>query len=158
MITSTYHPSGLLTMYTSHPVESTNSKHQTEYRMTQLRSFAMTDALDTFRQGAAAWRNGRELMEMNRGSFIAAVNAKTLYAETPGFESSTQSFVSLSSNDPTYPESETSADELALDIKILASSNHRITAGIQKNAQPKPSSNRYLKKNKGSQKSVANFV
>ena len=150
-LTSTYHPSGLLTMYTSHPVESTNPNHRTEYRMTQLRSFAMTDAPDTFRQGAAAWRNGRDLTRDQRKELIDAANEKALNAESPGFDSSMQSFVSMSSNEPIQPESETSADELALDINVLASSNHRITAGIQKCFQPKSSSNRCLKKNKGSQ-------
>lgn len=60
--------------------------------------------------------------------------------------------MSLSSNEPTQPESKTSADELALDINILASSNHRTTAvGAQKNSQPRTSSNRYVKKNESSQ-------
>lgn len=114
-ITSTYHPSGLLTMYTSHPVESTNPKYQTEYRTTQLNSYAMTGNPEGFRQGAAAWRNGRDLMEEYRERHIAAANAKALNAQSPSVGSSTQSFMSLSSNEPIQPESETSADELALD-------------------------------------------
>ncbi|KAL9009738.1 MAG: hypothetical protein Q9173_005261 [Seirophora scorigena] len=58
-ITSTYHGgTGTLAMYTTHPVESTNPNHQTEYRMTQLNSYAMTGNPDSFRQGAGAWRNG----------------------------------------------------------------------------------------------------
>ena len=150
-ITSTYHPSGLLTMYTSHPVESTNPKHQTEYRTTQLNSYAMTGNPEGFRQGAAAWRNGRDLTRDQRKELIGAANEKALNAESPGFGSSMQSFVSSSSNEPIQPESETSADELALDINILASSNHRTSAGVPNNSQPKTSSNRYLKKNKGSQ-------
>lgn len=81
-ITSTYHPSGLLTMYTIHPVQSANPNHQTEYRMTQLRSFAMTDAPDTFRQGAAAWRNGRDLTRDQRKELIGAANEKSLTAES----------------------------------------------------------------------------
>ena len=139
-ITSTYHPSGLLTMYTSHPVESTNPKHQTEYRTTKLNSYAMTGNPEGFRQGAAAWRNGRDLTRDGRKELIDAANEKALNAESPGFSLFMQSFVSLSSNEPIQPESETSADELALDINILASSNHRITAGIQKNPQLKTSS------------------
>ena len=43
-------------------------------------------------------------------------------AEPSDLVSSTQSFVSLSSNEPTHPESETSADELALDVDTFAGS------------------------------------
>lgn len=150
-ITSTYHGgTGDLTIYSTHANQSNNPQHPIEYRMTQLRGWKMTDTADTFRQGATAWRNARGLAKEKREEFIAVANAKGFNAETPGIESSMQSFVSLSSNDPTHPESEKSADELALDINILASSNHRTTAGVQKNPQSKISSNRCLKKNKGS--------
>ncbi|KAL9043917.1 MAG: hypothetical protein Q9214_002912 [Letrouitia sp. 1 TL-2023] len=202
-ITSTYHPSGLLTMYTSHPVESTNPKHQTEYRMNQLRSFAMTDAPDTFRQGAAAlrngrdwtrdqrkelidytshpvestnpkhqteyrmtqlnsyamtgnpdsfrqgaaaWRNGRDLTRDQRKKLIVAANAKALNTETPGFESSTQSFISLSSDELTRPESETSADELAMDLDMSQSTNHTTPVQARAKVPHKESSNRRVKK------------
>jgi len=53
-IASTYHPSGLLIMYTTHLVKSTNSKNSIEYRMTQLNFYAMIGNLDSFRQGAGA--------------------------------------------------------------------------------------------------------
>ena len=59
-------------------------------------------------------RNGQDLTRNGRKGLIAAVNAKAIIAETPGFESSTQRFMSLSLNEPTNPESETSADELDL--------------------------------------------
>ena len=150
-ITSTYHGgTGTLAMYTTHNTPSEDSKSSAEYRMTQLKAFAMTSDAETFRQGATFLRNGRGLTGDERRELIAAANAKALNAESPGFDSSTQSFVSMSSNEPIQPESETSADELALDINILASSNHRITAGIQKCSQPNSSSKRYLKKNRGS--------
>ena len=150
-ITSTYHGgTGTLAMYTSHPVESTNPNHQTEYRMTHLNSYAMIGNPEGFRQGAAALRNGRDLARDQRKELIDAANKKALNAESPSIDSSMQSFVSISSNGPVQPESETSADELALDINILASSNHGTAAGIQRNPQSKSSSNRYLKKNKGS--------
>ncbi|KAL8904661.1 MAG: hypothetical protein Q9207_003110 [Kuettlingeria erythrocarpa] len=151
-ITSTYHGgTGDLTIYSTHANQSNNPQHPIEYRMTQLNGWKMTGNPDTFRQGATAWRNARGLAKEKREELIAAANAKALNAETPGFESSTQSFVSPSSNEPTHIESETSADEPALDINRLASSNHSTTAGVHKNSQPKISSNRYLKKNKGSQ-------
>lgn len=60
-ITSTYHGgSETLTVYTTHPIPFKYPKTSTEYRMTQLRSFAMTDASDTFQQGARVLRNARE--------------------------------------------------------------------------------------------------
>ncbi|KAL9628717.1 MAG: hypothetical protein Q9204_005715 [Flavoplaca sp. TL-2023a] len=145
-ITSTYHPSGLLTMYTSHPVESTDPKHQTEYRTTQLNSYAMTGNPDSFRQGAAAWRNGRDLTREGRKELIAAANARALNAETSGFESSTQSFMSLSSNGPTRLESETSADELAMDLVMIQSTNHTTPVQAQAKAPLKESSDRRVKK------------
>lgn len=119
-ITSTYHPSELLIMYTTHPVKSTNQKHQTEYRMTHLNSYAMTGNPDAFRQGATAWRNGRDLTRDGRKELIAAANAKAPNVETLGFDSSTQSLVSLSSNEFPHPEPETSADELALDPRCVS--------------------------------------
>ena len=150
-ITSTYHSgTGDLTIYSTHVNQSNNPQHPIEYRMTQLNGWKMTGNPDTFRQGATAWRNARGLAKEKREELIAAANAKALNAESPGFGSSMQSFVSLSSNEPIQPESETSTDELALDINIHASSDRRTTVGAQKNSQPKSSSNRYLKKNKGS--------
>ena len=44
--------------------------------MTQLRSFAMTDTPDTFRQGASALRNARDWAEEKRKELIAAANGK----------------------------------------------------------------------------------
>ena len=150
-ITSTYHGgTGDLTIYSTHANQSNNPRHPIEYRMTQLNGWKMTGNLETFRQGATAWRNARGLAKEKREELIVAANAKALNAESPGFDSSMQSFVS-SSNEPIQPESETSADELALDINVPASSNHRTTAGIEKIPQPKNSSNRYLKRNKGPQ-------
>lgn len=150
-ITSTYHGgTGALKLYTTHPTQPTHPNQGTEFRMTQLNGWDMTGNPDSFRQGATSARNGRDLMEEYRERHIAAANAKALNAQSPGFGSSTQSFVSYSSKEPTQPESETSGDELALDINIFASSNHRTTAGLQKDHQPKSSSDRYLKKSKSS--------
>lgn len=145
-IASTYHPSGLLTMYTSHTVKSTNQERQIEYRMTQLNSFAMTGNPDTFRQGATFLRNGRDLAEEERKKLITAANAKALNPENSGFSSSTQSFVSLASNEPNHQESETSADELALGTNTIATSVHRASVGARGTTLPKVSANRRLKK------------
>lgn len=96
-------------------------------------------------------RNARDWAKEKREGLISAANTKVLDQDHSGLDSSMRSFVSLSSSEPTHPESETSADELALDVNILATSSHRITAGTQKKSQLKSSSNRYLKRNKGSE-------
>ena len=145
-IASTYHSNGLLNMYTTHPVKSTNPKIPIEYRMTQLNSYAMTGNPDTFRQGAGAWRNGREYMDATRKASIAAANAKALSAENPGVYSSTQSLVSLLSNEHTHPESETSADELALNLDVLHSSNQTSPVPAGTKTPREGSSSRRLKK------------
>ena len=144
-ITSTYH-NGLLTMYTIHPTASESPTNPTEYRMTQLRSFAMTDAPDTFRQGASALRNARDWAKEKREELIAAANGKVPDADHSALDSSTQSVVSLSSNDPAHLESDTSADELALDIGTCIHPTHKTPVGARTNPSPEISSNRRLKR------------
>lgn len=80
-ITSTYHPSGLLTIYTTHPVPSESPTNSIEYRMTQLNSFALTGNPDSFRHGAGALRNARDWAKAKREELIAAANRKALFAE-----------------------------------------------------------------------------
>ncbi len=98
---------------------------------------------DAFRQGASALRNARELAKEEREKLVAAANGKALSAEQG---SSTQSFVTWSSNDPAHLESETSADELALDNGTYTCPTHRMPVGARTNPSPKTSSNRRLKK------------
>ena len=145
-ITSTYHPSGLLTIYTTHPTASEDPKRSNDYRVTQLNSFAMTGNPDTFRQGSGAFRNARDWAKEKREELITAANGKVPDAEHSDLISSTQSFVSLSSNEPTYRESETSADELASDVNPFASSSRRAPVRARMNPPPKVSSNRRSKK------------
>ena len=134
-ITSTYDSMGSLSLYTTHPVESTNPGRQVEYRMTQLDIFPLTRNLDTFREGITFWRNARDWAQDERKKLIAAANTKAL--NTSGFDSSTQSFVSSSRNEPAYPESETSADELGLDVDTYHSSNYTTPLQARKKAPPK---------------------
>ena len=143
-ITSTYHHSGLLTIYTTHPTASESPTNPIEYRMTQLRSFAMTDGPDTFRQGAGALRNARDWAEEKRKELIIAANDRMPDDKVPDANhsdlvSSTQSFVSLSSNEATHSESETSTDELALGVDTFTSSSHRTPVRAQTNLPPKVS-------------------
>lgn len=63
-------------MYTSHSTQPTSPKGRPEYYMTQLRSFAMTDTANIFRQGAAAFRNMRDWTKEQRDNTIARANEK----------------------------------------------------------------------------------
>lgn len=146
-ITSTYHSgSGDLTIYCTHPTPSNNPKNPIEYRMTQLRGWKMTDIPETFRQGANALRNARDWAKEKREELIIAANGKVPDMEHSDLVSSTQSFVSLSSNEATHPESETSADELALEVGTFTGSSQRALVRAQTNPPPKVSSNRRSKK------------
>ena len=146
-ITSTYHGgSGTLTMYTTHPASSKDPKTSIEYRMTQLNSFAVTGNPDYFRQGASALRNARDWAKEKREELMIAANGKVPDAEHSDLVLSTQSFVSVLSTEATHPESETLADELALEVGTSTSSSHRTTVRAHTNLPPKVSSNRQSKK------------
>ena len=147
VITSTYQGgSGALKLYTVHRTLSTNPNREYEFRMTQLRGWDMTDNPDTFRQGASALRNARDWAKEKREELIAAANGKVPDADHSALDSSAQSVVSLSSNDPAHLESETSADELAMDIGTCIHPTHRTPVGARTNPSPEISSNRRLKR------------
>ena len=114
--------------------------------MTQLRGWKMTDTTDTFRQGASALRNARDWAKEKRGELIIAANGNAPNADYPELESSTQSLMSTSSNKPSHPESETSADELALDLDMFHRTNHTSPVQARAKAPNKESSNRRVKK------------
>lgn len=146
-ITSTYHGgTGDLTIYATHANQSNNPQHPIEYRMTQLNGWKMTGNPDAFRQGASALRNARDWAKEKREDFIIAANSNAPNADYPELESSTQSLMSTSSNKPSHPESETSADELALDLGIFHSTNHTSPVQTRAKAPYKESSNRRVKK------------
>ena len=125
-ITSTYDP-GLLSIYANHPSPSKDPEISTEYRMTLLASFPMKTQ-DGFRQGACALRNARDWAKEKREELIAAANGKVLNAEYPG--SSTQSFVSSPADEHDHT-SETSTDELVMDVGTIGSSRHKAPAGVR---------------------------
>nr|KMM69766.1 hypothetical protein CPAG_06080 [Coccidioides posadasii RMSCC 3488] len=74
-LTSTYH-GGQLKMYATHINKPDNPDGRPEYIMTQLRSFALTDTSEAFRQGASAYRNGRDWAKETRDEFIRAANER----------------------------------------------------------------------------------
>jgi hypothetical protein len=95
-ISTTYHD-GTLKMYTTHPTAGPGNS--TEYHMTQLRSLALTDTPDSFRQGATVFRNAIDWAQEQRDRFISAANerARSMNIEPSPFESSDHNDVS----DPT---------------------------------------------------------
>ena len=140
-ISATYHGgSGALKLYTTHCTPSTNPNRDYEFRMTQLNGWAMTGNSEAFRQGANALRNARDWAKEKREEVIAAANGKVLNAEHSGSDSSTQSFVSLSSNVPVHTESETSADELALGVETYTTSIPKTPNGLRMSRPIKASS------------------
>jgi len=58
-ITSTYH-GGTLKMYTSHRIPPSAPNRGSGFVMTQIKTWGLTGDADTFRQGAAAYRNLRD--------------------------------------------------------------------------------------------------
>lgn len=74
-ITSTYHD-GTLKMYTSHPTQPTSPGSRPEYHMHQLNTWGMTGNIETFRQGATYYRNGRDWAKEQRDEAIRRANER----------------------------------------------------------------------------------
>lgn len=84
-IAATYNSgAGTLQIYTMHPTPPVEPDGRPGYPTTQVRSFAMTDTTDSFRQGAAAFRNLQDLAKEQRQEAIAGANEKAndIYNET----------------------------------------------------------------------------
>lgn len=97
-ITSTYHAgTGTLQMYTTHLTQSTDGTP--EYHTTQVRSLALTDTPDGFRQGATVFRDARDWAKEQRDAIILAANERIESADAapPPFES----FEHIDGLDPT---------------------------------------------------------
>ncbi|KAL9127755.1 MAG: hypothetical protein Q9175_007672 [Cornicularia normoerica] len=74
-ISSIYHD-GTLKMYTSHPSPPTNPGSRPEYHMRQLNGWVMTGHIETFRQGATYYRNGRDWAKQQRDEAIRRANER----------------------------------------------------------------------------------
>jgi len=74
-ISSIYHD-GTLKMYTSHPSQPTSSEDRPEYPMNQVKGWSMTSDLETFRQGATYYRNGRDWAKEQRNEAIELANER----------------------------------------------------------------------------------
>jgi hypothetical protein len=114
-ITSTFDGEHLH-MYTTHPTQPANPGDPPEYHMNQLNGWTVTGNSEAFRQGATAYRNARDWAKEKRDEFIETANGRvTNLPQDMSFESSGYSEPSTSTNRAIVLESDTSADELALD-------------------------------------------
>ncbi|RKL09692.1 hypothetical protein BFJ70_g16629 [Fusarium oxysporum] len=71
----TYH-GGTLKAYASHVLEPSTPEAPPGYAMTQTKGWSLTSDLETFRQGATAYRNGRDWAKNQRDEAIAEANGK----------------------------------------------------------------------------------
>ena len=119
---STYHNgTGTLQLYGTHPTKPKNAGAPPEYHMTQIRSFSMTDTPRSFREGATAYRNLRDLAQSQRDGFIEQANESTRHVPSP----STTTADSRTSLSATQEDgSDTSLDELAPEKSAIKRSRH----------------------------------
>ncbi|KAK0655285.1 hypothetical protein B0T16DRAFT_450998 [Cercophora newfieldiana] len=71
----TYH-AGTLKLYAHHVTAPTAPEGRPEYHMTQVDTWGMTGNMDSFRRGATAFRNARDLAKQHRDEFIQGANAR----------------------------------------------------------------------------------
>ncbi|KAK3321448.1 hypothetical protein B0T19DRAFT_445206 [Cercophora scortea] len=132
-ITCTYQ-AGTLKMYTSHPIRPIQGG-RIEYVMTQVGGYALTGSYDGYRQGVAAYRNGRDWAKQKRNEAIEQTNKKFANSDAgvpplddnPALSFATVSDTSLghdsrdtrtprvSNASPSSSDPNTSADELTED-------------------------------------------
>ncbi|OAA40001.1 hypothetical protein NOR_05995 [Metarhizium rileyi] len=72
---STYHD-GTLKLYAHHVAAPVKAGGRLHYHMTQAGAFALTHSRESFVQGAAAFRNARDLAKQYRDDFIRAANTR----------------------------------------------------------------------------------
>ncbi|KXX77155.1 hypothetical protein MMYC01_207569, partial [Madurella mycetomatis] len=97
-MTCTYH-AGTLKMYTGHPIPPANPGARPEYVTTQVKAYALTSDYDTYRQGAAAYRNGRDWAKRQRDEAIKRANERVASIRTgasPSDDNPALSFATVS--------------------------------------------------------------
>ncbi|KAH7115644.1 hypothetical protein EDB81DRAFT_668902 [Dactylonectria macrodidyma] len=77
----TYH-GGTLKAYANHPIQPSTPGAHPGYVMTQIKGWSLTSDPETFRQGAAAYRNGRDWTKLQRNQAIAQANDKVASLES----------------------------------------------------------------------------
>ncbi|KAM4065492.1 hypothetical protein HRG_004203 [Hirsutella rhossiliensis] len=139
-ITSIYY-GGMLKMYTTHPIPPSTPSRQPGFIMTKINTWCLTNNADTFRQGAAAYLNGRDWAKQQRDDAIERANerlvrdeaaisppvrvslARSFASEVSAADTIATSQKSILDPDPNTPcsyESDTSTDELALELQPSA--------------------------------------
>ncbi|EEH47850.2 uncharacterized protein PADG_03934 [Paracoccidioides brasiliensis Pb18] len=88
-LTLTYH-GDTLKLYTTHLIKPEGPGRRPEYIMTQLNTWGMTGNLETFRQGACAYRNARDWAKEKRDEFIRTTNERHLEAQSQLLHSTSQ--------------------------------------------------------------------
>lgn len=128
----TYHL-GHLKAYAHHPIPPSTPGAQPGYVMTQVKSWSLTSDVESFRLGAAAYRNGRDWAKSQRDQAIAQANNKAASIERPLCSETNAAslarerlrggtvaaFSQGTSKDPSlslHHNLDTSEDELALDL------------------------------------------
>ncbi|KAK7422432.1 hypothetical protein QQZ08_009514 [Neonectria magnoliae] len=76
---SIYH-GGQLQLYAHHVTAPTTPEGRPEYHMTQVDTWGMTGNIDSFRRGATAFRNARDLAKQHRDNVIREANARASQA------------------------------------------------------------------------------
>lgn len=124
--TTTYH-NGQMQLYATHPTAPTTAGEPPEYHMAMLNSYAMTGNHRNFREGATAYRNARDMAKKVRESFIKQANkvAAGMPVETPSTNRHSNHTPGSAAPDL---DSDTSLDELALDVTIKAKRSRRPVA------------------------------
>ncbi|PTB68911.1 hypothetical protein BBK36DRAFT_1166787 [Trichoderma citrinoviride] len=74
-LTSMYQD-GQLKMYTSHPIPPSTEGGQPSFSTSQVGTWALTGTPEAFRQGAAAYRNGRDWAKRQRNDAIKKANER----------------------------------------------------------------------------------
>ena len=134
-ISSIYH-GGQLKMYTSHPAQPDGPGSRPEYYMNQINTWGMTGNAETFRKGAAAFRNARDWAKEQRDDAIRKANERVIISragaadESSGAASSfateslddlscyTAEAVSQDTQTSLKEESGSSTDPLASDYRV----------------------------------------
>ena len=73
---------GTLQLYAMHPTQPADPSERPQYHTTRLGSYAMTNDIHAFREGATRYRNSRDLAKEYRDAAIAQANAIAVQARS----------------------------------------------------------------------------
>lgn len=96
-------------LYAHHLTAPTDEGERPEYHMTQINTWGMTGNIETFRRGATAFRNARELARGQRERLIQAANARTSQAQEVASAEKTSEVHDIQYTDAHVHRSETTA-------------------------------------------------